>query len=181
MSHVGRRNTVAQVREKDPEGRIVVHHRVVDTLARIHQAGTIDAPMLDAGREFQRSFILAQLDPLRAVDLLRVPGSGRDPEPGNVQLAARNRVHRALLALGGHDSPAGSCAWHVLGCSRSVREWALRQGRCGRSVRQEQAQGMLVAALGLLAAHYRLAGNVGRKRDCLVADRADAGPNSLGL
>ena len=113
--------------------------------------------MLDAGREFQRSFILAQLDPLRAVDLLRVPGSGREPEPGHVQQAARNRVHRALLALGGHDSPAGSCAWHVLGCGRSVREWALRQGWGGRPVRQEQAQGMLVAALGLLAAHYGLA------------------------
>ena len=61
-------------------------------------------------------------------------------------------------ALGGHDSPAGSCAWHVLGCGRSVREWALRQGWGGRPVRQEQAQGMLVAALGLLAAHYGLAG-----------------------
>jgi hypothetical protein len=46
--------------------------------------------------------------------------------------------------------------WHVLGCRRSVREWALRQGWGGRLVRQEQAQGMLVAALGLLAAHYRL-------------------------
>jgi hypothetical protein len=147
-----------EVHEKDPEGRIVVHHRVVDTLARMRQAGTIDAAMLDAGREFQRSFILAQLDPLRAVDLLRVPGSGREPEPGNVEVAARNRVHRALLALGGHGSPTGSCAWHVLGCGRSVREWALRQGWGGRSVRQEQARGMLVAALGLLAVHYGLAG-----------------------
>jgi hypothetical protein len=155
-----------EVREKDPEGRIVVHHRVVDTLARMRQAGTIDAAMLDAGREFQRSFILAQLDPLRAMDLLRVPGSGRDPEPGHVQQAARNRVHRALLALGGHDSPAGSCAWHVLGCGRSVREWALRQGWGGRPVRQEQAQGMLVAALGLLTAHYGLAG---RPNEVLIA------------
>ena len=42
----------------------------------------------------------------------------------------------------------------MLGCGRSVREWALRQGWGGRPVRQEQAQGMLVAALGLLAAHY---------------------------
>ena len=100
-----------EVREKDPEGRIVVHHRVVDTLARMRQAGTIDAAMLDAGREFQRSFILAQLDPLRAVDLLRVPGSGREPEPGNVQHggaqprapgaagAGRARQPRRLLRL----------------------------------------------------------------------------------
>ena len=34
-----------------------------------------------------------------------------------------------------------------------VREWALRQGWGGRPVRQEQAQGILVAALGMLAAH----------------------------
>ena len=150
-----------QAREKDPDGHIVVHHRVVDTLRRMLKAGTIDGAMHDAGREFQRSFALAQLDPLRAADLLRMPGGGggsREPEPGDLWLAARNRVHRALVALGGHDNPAGSCAWHVLGCGRSVREWALRRGGGGRPVRQEQAQGILLAALGLLAAHYGLAG-----------------------
>ncbi|HEX6010358.1 MAG TPA: DUF6456 domain-containing protein [Geminicoccaceae bacterium] len=149
-----------QARENDPGGRLVVRHRVVDTLGRMLKAGTIDGAMHDAGREFQRSFALAQLHPLRAADLLRAPGGGRgrEAETGSVPLAARDRVHRALLALGGHDSPAGSCAWHVLGCGRSVREWALRQGWGGRPVRQEQAQGMLVAALGLLAAHYGLAG-----------------------
>ena len=31
-------------------------------------------------------------------------------------------------------------------------EWAIRQGWSGRPVRQEQAQGTLVAALGMLAA-----------------------------
>jgi hypothetical protein len=36
---------------------------------------------------------------------------------------------------------------------RSVREWAMREGWGGRPVRQEQAQGILVAALGMLAAH----------------------------
>ena len=44
----------------------------------------------------------------------------------------------------------GSCARP----QRSEEEWALRRGWGGRPVRQEQAQGMLVAALGLLAAHY---------------------------
>jgi hypothetical protein len=48
--------------------------------------------------------------------------------------------------------PAGSCVWHVVGLQRSVREWAIRQGWGGRPVRQEQAQGILVAALGMLAA-----------------------------
>jgi hypothetical protein len=44
--------------------------------------------------------------------------------------------------------------WHVVGLQRSVREWAIRQGWGGRPVRQEQAQGILVAALGMLAAHF---------------------------
>jgi hypothetical protein len=37
------------------------------------------------------------------------------------------------------------------GLQRSVREWAIRQGWGGRPVCQEQAQGILVAALGMLA------------------------------
>jgi hypothetical protein len=49
-------------------------------------------------------------------------------------------------------SPPGSCLWHVVGLQRSVREWAMRQGWGGRPVRHEQAQGILVAALGVLAA-----------------------------
>jgi hypothetical protein len=59
-----------------------------------------------------------------------------------------------LQALGCMSSPAGSCVWHVVGLQRSLREWAMRQGWGGRPVRQEQAQGILVAALGMLAAHF---------------------------
>ena len=33
-----------------------------------------------------------------------------------------------MQALGGINSPAGSCVWHVVGLQRSVREWAVRQG-----------------------------------------------------
>lgn len=143
-----------EVRELDPDGRIVVHHRLVDTLGRMHKAGTITAPMLDAGRIFQRQFIVAQLDPLRAPDIARIPGNGREPEPGDTTLGARRQVHGALNALGGHDGPLGSVAWHVLGCGASIREWALRQGWGGRQVRREQAEGMLIAALDLLAGHY---------------------------
>jgi hypothetical protein len=62
-------------------------------------------------------------------------------------------VHAALQALGGINSPAGSCVWHVVGLQRSIREWATRRSWNGRPVRQEQAQGVLVAALGVLAAH----------------------------
>jgi hypothetical protein len=143
-----------EVREKDPDGRIVYHHRTVDTLGRMLRAGIITPEMHDAAKDFEAAFIVANLDPLRALPILRVPGTGRDPELNDRQLDARRRVHKVLEALGGLSSPAGSCVWHVVGLQRSVREWALRQGWGGRPVRQEQAQGILVAALGVLAGHF---------------------------
>jgi hypothetical protein len=142
-----------EVREKDPEGRIVVHHRTVDTLGKMLCAGTITPEMHAAALDFQANFIVANLDPIRALPILRVAGGGREPELNERQLDARRRVHEAMQALGGIGSPAGSCVWHVVGLQRSVREWAIREGWGGRPVRQEQAQGILVAALGVLAAH----------------------------
>jgi hypothetical protein len=151
--HKVRGRELEEVREKDPDGRIVVHHRTVDTLGNMLRAGTIDEAMHDAAKDFQAAFIIANLDPLRALPVLRVPGTGREPELNERQLDARRRVHKALEALGGLSSPAGSCVWHVVGLQRSVREWALRQGWGGRPVRQEQAQGILIAGLGMLAMH----------------------------
>jgi len=145
---------VEEVRETDPDGKIVVYKRLVDTLARMHKSGSISEPMLDAGRKFQRQFIIAQLDSLKAADIARIPGNGREPDPGDTTLGARRQVHGAMRALGGQDGPMGSVAWHVLGCGRSVRDWALRQGWCGRQVRREQAEGILISALDLLAEHY---------------------------
>jgi hypothetical protein len=142
-----------EVRENDPEGRIVVHHRTVDTLGKMLRAGSITQEMHDAARDFQAAFIVANLDPLRAIPILRVPGTGCEPELNERQLDSRRRVHEAMQALGGISSPAGSCIWHVVGLQRSIPEWAIRQGWGGRQVRQEQAQGILVAALGMLAAH----------------------------
>jgi hypothetical protein len=140
-----------KVREVDPDGRMVVRHRLVDTLGRMLRSGTIDQAMHDAGQDFQAAFILAQLDPLRALPILRVPGTGREPGLNERQLDARRRVHSAMQALGGMASPAGSCVWHVVGLQRSVREWAMRRCWNGQPVRQEQAQGILIAALGILA------------------------------
>ena len=142
----------------DPDGRPVLRHRVVDTLGKMLKSGSISQKMHDAARDFQAAFIVANFDPLRAVPIVRVPGTGREPDQGERQLHAKRRVHEAMQALGGLSSPAGSCVWHVVGLQRSVREWAIRQGWGGRPVRQEQAQGMLVAALGMLAACHSCAG-----------------------
>jgi hypothetical protein len=143
-----------EVREVDPDGQIVVHHRLVDTLGRMLKSGTIDQAMHDAGRDFQAGFIVAQLDPLRALPFLHVPGTGREPDLNERQLHARRRVQTAIEALGGISSPAGSCVWHVVGLQRSVREWAIRQSWAGRPVEQKAAAGVLLAALGVLAAHF---------------------------
>jgi hypothetical protein len=151
--HKVRTRQLEEVREKDPDGRIVVHHRTVDTLGKMLKAGTITPEMHDAAKDFETAFIVANLEPLRALPILRVPGTGRNPDLNDHQLHARWRVHKSLEALGGISSPAGSCVWHVVGLQHSVREWALRQGWGGRPVRQEQAQGILVAALGMLAGH----------------------------
>jgi hypothetical protein len=130
------------------------------------RAGTIDQAMHDAAKDFQAAFIIAQLDPVRALRILRVPGTGREPELNERQLHARRRVHETMAALGGIGSPAGSCVWHVVGLQRSVREWAMRQGWGGRPVRQEQAQGILVAALGVLAADERCQPQLSARRSC---------------
>ena len=140
-----------EVREKDPDGRIVYHHRTVDTLGKMLRAGTIDQAMHDAAKDFQAAFIVANLDPLRALPMIRVPGTGREAELNERQLDARRRVHKAMEALGGISSPAGSCVWHVVGLQRSVREWAIRQGWGGRPVDHKAAAGILIAALGVLA------------------------------
>jgi hypothetical protein len=94
--HKVRGRELEEIREKDPDGRIVVHHRTVDTLGKMLRAGTIDQAMHDAAKDFQAAFIVANLDPLRALPILRVPGTGRQPDLNERQLHARNRVHKAL-------------------------------------------------------------------------------------
>jgi hypothetical protein len=140
--------------EADPDGRPVVHHRTVDTLGIMVRAGTITKDMHDAARDFQAQFTVARFDVIRCMPLVRLPGGGGSGDLTDAQVDARRRVGKALDALGGLGSPAGSCVWHVVGLQRSIREWAMRQGWGGRPVRVEQAQGILVAALGMLAGHY---------------------------
>jgi hypothetical protein len=144
------------IREADPEtGVPVVHRRAVDTLGMMLANGTITQEMHDAGGVFRRLFRTAALDGIATSQFIRLAGGSSDPLTER-QAAARARVAAALDALGGHDSAAGSCAWYVVGLEMSVREWAMRQGWGGRPVAPPQAQGMLVATLGVLAAHFGL-------------------------
>ncbi|HUB97194.1 MAG TPA: hypothetical protein VL993_14830 [Stellaceae bacterium] len=138
----------------DDEGRPSLPYRAIDTLARMQRKGSITEAMRQAGEDFHALFVRATLDPLRCADLNRISGGVRALSESEAQTEARNRVWRALGAMGGIASPAGSCAWHVLGCEWSLKDWALREGWGGRPVSQEQAGGVLVAALGVLTAMY---------------------------
>ena len=144
----------AGYRGTDPDtGAVVTHHRATDTLGMMLSHGTITDAMHSAGLTFRFLFRTAQLDSMGNSSLARSPGRAT-PGSSDHHVTARLRVAEALDVLGGHDSAAGSCAWHVLGCQSSVREWAVRQGWGGRPVPSPQAQGMLVATLSVLAAHF---------------------------
>ncbi len=143
----------------DAAGRPSRPYRAVDTLTIMERRGSITAAMRQAGEDFRARFAVAQLDPLRAVDLsqLRLGERGVRPDrdgPGLRIEAARDAVWRTIQAVGGIASPAGSCLWHVVGWECSVKQWALGQGWNGRRVSQEAAAGILIAALGALAAHF---------------------------
>lgn len=139
----------------DSAGDIGRPWRVVDILASMSGRGLIDKRELMAGEKFHEDFQLAGLDPLRAADMGRIPISGgRSDYRGSI--AARGRVIAALDALGGNASPSGSCAWYVLGCELSVRQWCLRGAWSGRPVSQHAASGILIGALGVLAHHWRM-------------------------
>ena len=150
---------VEMVSEADPEGRSVTHARTVDTLARMLKAGTITPPMHDAARDFQAHFTIAAYDAVPTASLVHVRRLRGEKMTWNDdltvrQIAARDRVHEALSALGGTASPGGSCVWHVVGLQMSLREWAMQQGWNGKPVRRGDASGILISALGMLTVHY---------------------------
>lgn len=142
--------------DADPDtGHVFTHHRAVDTLGLMLRNGTIGQELYDAGTLFRALFRKAAIDRVMTTAFLRLPGQRVD-HLSETNVHARIKVASAMDVLGGHDTAVGSCAWHVLGCEASVREWALRQGWSGKPLAPQNAQGMLVAALGVLAVHFGL-------------------------
>ena len=133
--------------------------RGLDTLATMTQRGTITATMAAAGERFHDAFRRAGLDGLYAPDPRRVPvqlGPGYGlwrTARGNDR--AKLEVAGALAALGGVVSPGGSCAWHVLGCEWSLRQWATSVNWAAGGISHQYAAGILIAGLGMLDAHFR--------------------------
>jgi hypothetical protein len=124
-------------------------------LGRLERNGDIGSQERAAGEEFSRLFELAALDPIRAANLSRISGS---VYVGAVigSESARRTIRAALDSLGGINSPCGSASWFILGCDYSIRQWAIREGWSGRSIREEVAKGTLIGALGVLVGFFGL-------------------------
>ena len=138
------------------------YFRTVDSLGLMLRHGSISAQMHDAGQEFNRTFVFAQLEPVGAAALDRIPGGQWRDSITERSAWARKRLGAALDAVGGIGGPGGCALWHVAGLGKSVKEWAEMAGWNGRAVNVHEAKGILVAALGMLAVHY----GYGQKTKC---------------
>jgi hypothetical protein len=138
----------------DTSGAVARPYRAIDTLAAMERRGTITAGMRQAGERFRSLFRIAGLDPLRAASLVRTSLGNRGGDPTARVLAAKEKLWRAICAVGGLASAGGACLWHVVGLEQTLKEWALTGGWCGRPIGEERASGILIAALGALEVYF---------------------------
>ena len=143
----------------DAEGEWARPYRGVDTLERMERAGTINARERRAGNQFHDLFRKAMLDGLRAADPTRLPvilanGNNGGRFMGDGDERARLAVFSALDALGGIQTAAGSCAWHVLGCETTLETWAMAISSSGRRMSRGMASGILLSDLQILRGYF---------------------------
>ena len=148
-------SVIRYVREEDDDQKPADHFRTVDTLALMLRNRTITEAMHDAGQQFSQDFARAFASGVASPKLDGLPGG---TAPGQMMVernaGAARAVRDALDAVGGNSSPAGSALWFVAGLHLSIRDWALRDGWNGRRLDRDEAKGILVAALGVLARYY---------------------------
>lgn len=148
--------TTALVAEADPSGRQVEHRRVRDDLDKLLEGGVITGEMYEAGRRWQRDFIIGTLHAMPLSRLAWVPGGTGAACLTDRQCDARRRLAAAVAALGGYGAASTDAVWHVLGMGMSAHEYATRQGWRGLKMERRMALGILVAALAVLAGHYEI-------------------------
>ena len=148
-------SVIRYVREEDDDQKPAEHYRTVDTLALMLRNRTITGAMHDAGQQFSQDFARAFGSGVASPKLDGMPGG---TAPGEMMVernaGAARAVRQALDAVGGNASPAGSALWFVAGLQMSIRDWALRDGWNGKRVEKNEAKGILIAALGVLARYY---------------------------
>jgi len=121
------------IRNADPEtGTPVAHRRAVDLLRPMLVNGNITPQMHEAGCINRTLFRSAALDGIATSQLIRLAGATGGEMSGR-QIDARRRVNKALGALGGHQSPAGSVVWFVVGLEMASRDGRLdKAGAAGQ-------------------------------------------------
>lgn len=136
----------------DSDGGIARPWRVEGLLARLERHGDIGPAERMAGEKFQELFEIAHGSGVRAAGMAqRSHGKPVDAPNG---VLAREAVHQALMAMGGHGSAAASASWMILGMGLSLREWSMREGWQGRPISPHVAKGVIIAALGILRHHF---------------------------
>ena len=146
----GQHDPVRQVEKSvaDVDGGIAWPYTVEFVLQRLHSKGLITDEAMDAGEDFRNDFRIGELDPLRAAAMDRPVVSGMQKLPLSWRAeAARNRVNRALLLVGGRSSIYGLALWHILGCEESIEQWRTRV-----NLTWYRAQRVLIRALQQLGA-----------------------------
>jgi hypothetical protein len=139
----------------DDHGRISRPHRAVDILASMERRGSITPEMRQAGEDFRAQFQRAQLDPLKAPDLAAPYVANRTyGNPGNKIEGARRRVWQAVLSVGGLSTASGSCLWDVVGWEKTLKQWSFEQVKQGRRIKEHEAAGVLIGALGMLENYF---------------------------
>jgi hypothetical protein len=138
----------------DTAGGVARPFRNVDTLAAMERRGTIAPGMRQAGEQFRNLFRVARLDPLHAASLMRVSIGTGGSDTTTRALAAREKLWRAICAVGGLASAGGACLWHVIGFEQTLKEWALSTRWRGRPIGEERASGILTTALAILEVHF---------------------------
>lgn len=127
--------------------------RDTDTIGRLLGNRTITLDMARAARRFHRAFHTAALDQLHAAPMERL-AKGRTDDTRVMN--ARERVWKAIKALGGHGTPAANAVWFVVGCRLTIKEWARRE-RFGHGGHLDErcARGILIGALSCLQDAHR--------------------------
>lgn len=122
----------------------------VDSLTKMHRAGTIDEDQLRAGLRFREDFDLGKLGSVKLVDLTRIPGESRGAGTPERLIDARDRVAASIRALGGQGAPLAEVAWWVVGVGIGLEEYARRAAWAGRAVSPKTVTGLVIGALSLL-------------------------------
>ena len=150
-----RHGVVLPTREQLADARGDIGHpfRAVNILELWRATGKIGLEQVTAGERYADDVSLAGLIGLRAAPLEAVGQGAGDLTAA--QIDARRRWWAATRALGGIGSPMEQMTWHCLGHGLQITE-TLARGHMPRWVNPSVATGLLIAAVGVLAAHYGL-------------------------